>query len=253
MTGWRVIYWREAREHFIRNNRPTWSLLGNLLAATFITIFFPIYMALSPSPLSGAQISAFGSWAMVFLVAMGGQFAVLALAAEMFVGERERHTWETLLAAPIRLRDIIAGKVAHAMATSLLFASVAMLAGVTTILILLGPRALADLAVVPLGLVLTLGMSLFWSGAAVLVSGYATTIRGAQIALGLMTLPTFSLPVILVSFLFSSDPAGFFRFVVTVGPGWIVVWIAAVYGALGALLLGLGAKRMAGAPFRHGA
>ena len=136
---------------------------------------------------------------------------IVAIIADAFAGERERHTLETLLASRLSDRGILFGKVLAAVLYGLGIAAVSTLLSLVVVnlvngagLVLFSPTTAIFLTVFAL---LT---SFLAAGAGVLVSLRAPTVRQAQQTLSIVTMlilfvPAFALPALPDAWLARAD------------------------------------------------
>ncbi len=133
-----------------------------------------------------APMSLVGAFFVTFLPATFS----LVLALESFVGEKERGTLEVLLAAPLRDREIYAGKALAVLAVSLTLS----LGGLTLYSLLAFP----GLVVVPWQVLVVLAVTtvcevLVMVSGAVMISMRARTMRAANVMASLVILPVASM------------------------------------------------------------
>jgi ABC-2 type transport system permease protein len=97
---WTVL-WKEWRELLTQGGSRRWNRLGLFLSIGIPGVFIP------------ARVGRewLDSGLVLFLTAWFPLFAVIAVVADAFAGERERHTLDTLLATPLSDRAILFGKV----------------------------------------------------------------------------------------------------------------------------------------------
>ena len=145
--------------------------MGMLLVIGLIGIFLPLQAGvkfLNPSQLG----------VIVVLPVM----MILAVIADSFAGERERHTLETLLASPLSDRAILFGKIAAAVGWGWGISMLSLALGLVTVNLKFGEGKLLMLAP-DTALAVVLGSLLggiFMASAGVLVSLRAATVRQAQ-------------------------------------------------------------------------
>ena len=167
-----TMIWKEWKEYLFQRGSLRGGLLGVVIMLAVFGIFLPAQIGLAwvESPL----LLGFYSWVPVFLV--------IAVIADSFAGERERHTLETLLVTRLSDRAILFGKVLAAILYGWGFAMLSLLLGLVTVnvtndhgqLVLFSPTT--ALAIVGLSL-LEAGLA---TNAGVLVSLRAATMRQAQ-------------------------------------------------------------------------
>lgn len=164
-----AVVWKEARELRQGGSRGRFA---PLILLVIYGVFFPIQAG--RQWVDSYQMLVFGLILPVFLV--------LAVVADTFAGERERHTLETLLASRLSDRAILIGKISAVViygwgltVASLIVALFAVnaTAGAGHLLLYSAGRSVATF-------VLTCLMALFGASIGVLVSLRAATVRQAQ-------------------------------------------------------------------------
>lgn len=193
MSDIAAIVWKEWKELFAGEGRGRagWWRMGFVVGV--IGVLLPLQ--------TGAQwvTSPLGPMLMAWLPIM----LIVAIIADSFAGERERHTLETLLASRLGDRTILFGKI---LASVLYGLGVAAASTVLSLLVV-------NLVAAGDGLLLFPARTLFFlivfavltaflaAGAGVLVSLRAPTVRQAQQTLSIVTMllvfvPTFTLPAL---------------------------------------------------------
>ena len=166
--------WRETVAQFIANRM-------RLMAYIAIAAYFAFVL---PTIFEAQWLS---SQALVFWILLPTTL-VLPLAADTFAGERERHSLETLLALPIDVRSLLFGK---------LFVIIGCAWGFTQVIIglsIISANLLDDTAgwhsyssdVWIAGVVLSLAATIFLAGLGVFVSMHMSSVKQAQMLLGLI-------------------------------------------------------------------
>lgn len=183
----RTVVWKEWREWLLPSEKFRTALLRQLLLLGVLGILLPGQMGrdwiLSAAPL------IYAAWVPTFIVA--------TLIADSFAGERERHTLETMLASRLPDDAILFGKVAAVAGYGWLLTLLVAVLAWLTVNVLVGPGELllypreTALGIVGLGL---LGAGLA-TGAGILVSLRAPTVRHAQQTLSTAMLVLFVAPV----------------------------------------------------------
>lgn len=182
----RTVMWKEFREFLAQRGSSTRSAA---LMAAFPVVFLGVFMPwrMGPRWVSESSSLLMLGWMPLFLV--------IAMVADSFAGERERHTLETLLATRLSDQAILYGKIAAAVSYAWGLVLVSVVLGLITVnlahghgqlLMLPGDRLLS---LVVFGLL----MALLSSSIGVLVSLRSSTVRQAAqtLSLGFMVV-TFS-------------------------------------------------------------
>lgn len=188
-----AVLWKELREQYLRGGRPTVSLviLGalDLVVGVVLPVAFGAGGSGRESFLMGSATAAGG---VLLFTCMG---LPLSVVVDSVAGERERHTLETLLASPVRDRDIVLGK---ALAILLVVASQALAIGLLCMIVWpLYAGALGLVAAALLlggGLVVGLLVASYSTGLGLLVSMHAKSVKAGQQVLGYAMMPVFLLP-----------------------------------------------------------
>ncbi len=165
----RAVVWKEARELLQGGSRGRFAPL----------ILLIIYGVVFPIQAGSSWVDSYQMLALALILPV---FLVLAVVADTFAGERERHTLETLLASRLSDRAILIGKIGAvviygwgltvaSLVVALLVVNVT--AGAGHLLFYSAGRSVALF-------VLTFLMALFGATAGVLVSLRASSVRQAQ-------------------------------------------------------------------------
>lgn len=180
-----TVMWKELKEVLtLSGGRTKWGLL---VFVGLFGVFMPLQMGREwvESPVA----LAYWSWIPLLLVN--------STIADAFAGERERRTLETLLASRLSDRAILFGKIFAAMAYACGIAWVSVLTGLVTVNVTQGHGELLmyspglALGIVGLG-ILASGLG---SGAGVLVSLRASTVRQAQLTLSRISIALIFIPI----------------------------------------------------------
>lgn len=176
----RTVLWKEWRELLQQRDSARGTLISLLVPAVVMGVLVP-WQSGAKWLTSPASLAAFG-WLPLVLVA--------TVIAEVFAGERERHTLETLLASRLSDRAILFGKIAGAALYGWGTALAVALLGLLTVN--LGHWDGAVRLYTPLvalgGVGIALLTALFTAAGGCLISLRAATVRQAQQTMGLMTL-----------------------------------------------------------------
>lgn len=163
------VVWKEARELLQGGSRGR---LAPLILLVIYGVFFPIQ--------AGSQWV--DSYQMIVFALILPVFLVLAVVADTFAGERERHTLETLLASRLSDRAILIGKIGAVViyGWGLTIASLIVALFVVNATAGAGHILLYSAGLSVAMIILTFLMALFGASIGVLVSLRAATVRQAQ-------------------------------------------------------------------------
>ncbi len=166
-----TVLWKELKEIPRQSSGRRGGPVSILVVIALIGVFVPLQAGvkfLNPSQLG----------VIVVLPVM----MILAVIADSFAGERERHTLETLLASPLSDRAILFGKIAAAVGWGWGISMLSLALGLVTVNLKFGEGKLLMFAP-DTALAVVLGSLLggiFMASAGVLVSLRASTVRQAQ-------------------------------------------------------------------------
>jgi ABC-2 type transport system permease protein len=171
-----TVLWKELKEIPRQSSGRRGGPMNILVVIGLIGVFLPLQAGvkfLNPSQLG----------VIVVLPVM----LILAVIADSFAGERERHTLETLLASPLSDRAILFGKIAAAVGWGWGISMLSLVLGLITVNLKFGQGKLLMFApetavAVVLGSLLG---GIFMASAGVLVSLRSSTVRQAQQTLSL--------------------------------------------------------------------
>jgi ABC-2 type transport system permease protein len=188
-----AVLWKELREQYLRGGRPTVSLviLGvlDLVVCVVVPLFLGAIAHDRATFLMGAATAAGG---VQLFTCMG---LPLSVVVDAVAGERERHTLETLLASPVRDRDIVLGK-----ALAILLVVGAQAATIGILCMVMWPLFAGGLGFIAAGLLLVGGtimgliVASYTTGLGLLVSMHARSVKAGQQVLGYAMMPVFLLP-----------------------------------------------------------
>lgn len=169
---------------------------------------------------------------------------VSGIVADLFAGERERHTLESLLATRLSDQAILFGKLFAAIAYGFTLTWVIMLASLVTINVAYGAQGLV---LYPLDLTIgALVFSILISGLSacigVLVSLRASSVRQAQQLMSAGMLVLF-LPFMLIQFIPKTWIASLGAMLENIQPVQIAIWLAVILLVVELILIAI-AKRM---------
>ena len=179
-----AVIWKEWRELiFLRSGR-----ISLLILLSVFGVLIPLQTGriwlLSPS------LSVYWLWVPLL--------QVTTLIADFFVGERERHTLETLLASRLPDQAILLGKVFVAVAYGWCLMVAIMLLGVVTVNLTQLGKPVTFYPLIPLAVMLLFGLlgALFVAAAGVLISMRFSTVRQAVQMMNFGILALIWLPVL---------------------------------------------------------
>ena len=189
----RTVIWKEWKEWLLPSEKFRTALLRQLVLLGVLGVLLPGQMGtewiLSVAPL------IYSAWVPTFIVT--------TLIADSFAGERERHTLETMLASRLPDDAILFGKVAAVAGYGWVLTLLVAVLGWLTVNVVAG---FGELLLYPLETAMgILGLSLLGAGlatgAGILVSLRAPTVRHAQQTLSTALLILFVAPVFAWQFL----------------------------------------------------
>lgn len=165
-----TVIWKEWRELlFGRGSRR-----GLILSLLPSVLLFGIIM-----PSQGGRLWVESPLALIFSGWLP-MLPVIAVVADAFAGERERHTLETLLASPLSERAILFGKVGAVVGYGWVLTLLILLVALVTVNLVYGNGVLLYPAAIALGcIVLSLLTATLAASIGVLVSLRAATVRQA--------------------------------------------------------------------------
>jgi ABC-2 type transport system permease protein len=231
-----TVLWKEWKEIVLERSPGSAGSYRPLILIAVFGVFMPLRM--------GPQrfFSVVGLLAPTIFSAI----VIIAVIADSFAGERERHTLETLLASSLSDRSILFGKIAACMAYGWLSSISCILAGAITVNIANWHGQILIFHDAASWLLLLLGPPLLGAAiatAGVLVSLHATTVRQAQQTLGVAFM------VVLIGTIYGSSmlpmdwKAWFARILLTWSQADLVLAVAAVLLVIDLALLSAGVAR----------
>ena len=172
MTDILTIIWKESREFLHQRGTMRGTIAMMAIPTLILGVLFPLQTGLiwveSPFSLT--------AWTFVPVI------MIVALIADSFAGERERHTLETLLASRLSDTTILFGKICAAMCYAIILTVIIVMLGLITVNIAHGEGRLllypADICAA--GAVLSIMTACFAASLGVLISLRASTVRQAQ-------------------------------------------------------------------------
>jgi ABC-2 type transport system permease protein len=180
---------KEWREFFVSGG----SRRTGLIFLFIILALFGFYL-----PYRAGQVLIASPWIVVLYAFVLPVLLMTNIIADAIAGERERHTLETLLASRLSDRAIILGKLGAAIGYSLGLAVVTALVGVVAAnLNSTGSFQFYSIGVFASIVVFALLVTLLYAGFGVLVSLRATTVRQAQLTMGVAMLVIYLLPILI--------------------------------------------------------
>lgn len=211
MSEIRAVIEKEWREQYYRGRKFTgqfWMTVTVFpflaLAAATAGIFIAAMMAHEGIPT--AVVAMVPPFAALALMQLMGTMS-MQLGLDSIAGERERHTLDTLLAAPISTRDLFLGKLLlPAIIAFVLTQTVIVLAGVASAFFL-GPWTLVWMVVAMFGVLVTVMPSAIGGVAfAMIFSARSESIKAAQQKMAIAMIPFY---ILFFGFTFSTSSGGF--------------------------------------------
>jgi uncharacterized membrane protein SpoIIM required for sporulation/ABC-type transport system involved in multi-copper enzyme maturation permease subunit len=175
----------------VRDTLRDWRLVAPI---AFLTLVFPALMQITADAAQrwalrwGGEI--IGDRMMPFLMMIVGFFPIsfsLIIALETFVGEKERHSLEPLLATPLSNAELYWGKTLAAMIPPLLASYVGLAVYLVGLYFYVGWSP--PLPLLALVLLLTTTEALVMVSAAVVISSQTTSVRAANILASFVIIP----------------------------------------------------------------
>jgi ABC-2 type transport system permease protein len=166
-----AVVWKEWRETF---------RLGRAMRSTSFRFLLLVVFA---SILGWRQGQAFGrDFSTVILLAEFTVLATFPVVTDVFAGEKERHTLETLLASSASERDILLGKFLAILLFGVGFACLACLVEVATVLARFGASSLSgmSLSLILSGLLVGAASGAVLTSLGVVFSLHSNTVRTAN-------------------------------------------------------------------------
>ena len=189
---WTMI-WKECKEFIHQRGSARGTALMLLIPAFVLGIFFPLQ--------AGRQCVE----SLVSLIPMSfvPLILVVAMIADSFAGERERHTLETLLASRLSDKAILLGKMFASMGYALALTVLILVLGLVTVNLAHwdGEILLFPVKYVLIGALTCILTAFLASSAGVLVSLKASTVRQAHQTLSFGVIVMAFLPSIAIQFL----------------------------------------------------
>jgi ABC-type Na+ efflux pump permease subunit len=187
--------WLIARRAAVESLRDRTTLWLSLFFALVVPVGI-VFLLIEPQSIdvvSAKGLQSLGRlMAIYFLITgLGPSSGAISIASGVFAGEKEKGNLAPLLATPASNTAIFAGKALGAVLPALLYAALAEVTYVTTLLLVVGIDRLSRL---PLDLSLCMllsvpAVSVFGAAVASLISSRARTYNGAQMATSLAVLP----------------------------------------------------------------
>jgi ABC-2 type transport system permease protein len=178
-----TMIWKEWREMNASGDRRS-RLMSMLVALLLLSVIWPLQQG--DEWLTGGAVVI---WTVAPLVLLP------QIIADVFAGERERHTLETLLASRLPDRAILFGKIITPLVSTWIFVQLAMLVALIPVAISTGAFGFYQPDTLLTGLVLSFLTSLLIASAGVLISLRASSIRQAQQWTGVIMLSVMFLPI----------------------------------------------------------
>ena len=192
-----TIMTKEWREFFVSGG----SRRTGLIFVLIIVAIFGFYL-----PYRAGQTLLTSPWIVVLYSFVLPVQLMTNIIADAIAGERERHTLETLLASRLSDRAIILGKLGAAVGYSLALSVITALVGMVAANLQGGGSfQFYSVGVFASIVAFALLVSLLYAGFGVLISLRASSVRQAQLTMGVAMLVVFLLPILIYSTL--SDAA----------------------------------------------
>ncbi len=184
-----TIMTKEWREFFVSGGSRRTGLIFLLI----IVAIFGFYL-----PYRAGPVLLISPWIVVLYAIVLPVQLMTNIIADAIAGERERHTLETLLASRLSDRAIILGKLAAAIAYSLALSVIAALVGMVAAN-LSGGGSFQFYSIGAFGSIVAFALlvSLLYAGFGVLISLRASSVRQAQLTMGVAMVVVFLLPILI--------------------------------------------------------
>ncbi len=219
------VFWKE-RMVLQRAYRKFSSYLSTLMYIVFFGVFPAWFLA-------GNFVS---SPLVLFYISLAPLVTGAGMATLAFAGERENHTLETLLAAPLSEKSILMGKIAAHSLYAWMYVPLCLAAGWLTASLLAGNWLTYDPGLLISGLWIGLLVACFSTSLGALASLRAGTIKEAGRKLqGIYLL--FVLPYMVINFLSDSARGELIFRLNQFGTGWVVLIVSVVLLALNGAFL----------------
>ena len=184
-----TVMTKEWREFFVSGG----SRRTGLIFLVIVLAIFGIYL-----PFRAGQVLISSPWIVVLYSFVLPVLLMTNIIADAIAGERERHTLETLLASRLSDRAIILGKLGAAVGYSVALAIVTALVGMVAANLQGGENfQFYSLGVFASIVVFALLLSFLYASFGVLVSLRASTVRQAQLTMGVAMLVIYLLPILI--------------------------------------------------------
>jgi len=229
-----AVLWKELKEIPRQSSGRRGGPINILVVIGIIGVFMPLQ----------AGVKFFNPGQLGVIVAMPIML-ILAVIADSFAGERERHTLETLLASPLSDRAILFGKIAAAVGWGWGISMLSLVLGLVTVNLKFGQGKLllfapATAVAVILGSLLG---GIFMASAGVLVSLRASTVRQAQQTLSMSFLVLLFGAVFGINSLPRAWLIWMSRFITTTGEMTLIFVAAGIVVLIDLLILGVAMAR----------
>ena len=182
-----TVIWKEWRELLFQRG----SLRATLLSVVPLLLIFGLFL---PSQVGSVWVETpltimFWGWLPTL--------PVMALIADAFAGERERHTLETLLASPLSEQAILFGKVGAVVGYAWVLTLIILLAGLVTVNVIYGNRKLLLYPLITTlgGMIFALLTATLMASIGVIVSLRSATVKQAAQQLAFASLAVTWIPL----------------------------------------------------------
>jgi ABC-2 type transport system permease protein len=225
----RTVIWKEWKELILQRDRSRKDVLVRAMVVTVVFVFmvWRVGLAFVDNPV------------LLFMPGYILLFCVIAIVADSFAGERERHTLETLLASRLPDQSILLGKIASAVLLAWAVMFFVLLCGLVEVNI---QRAAEYGLILPVHrfigvLVFSLLLLVFVSCVGVFVSLRASTVRQATQILNI-TFMVFGFALLYTGAMLPADwRTTLLRALSGVNRIWLEIGAAAIFVALDTCLL----------------
>ena len=188
-----TVIWKELKEHLHQRGSKRGMVLMIFIPACIIGIMIPLQAGhlWVETPISILSMA----WVSMILV--------IAMIADSFAGERERHTLETLLASRLSDKAILLGKIFSAMGYALFISLLIVFLGLVTVNIAYssGELLLFPLSFTLVGAVMCFLTAFMMSTIGALVSLKSPTVRQAHQTLSFGVIALWIVPIVAVRLL----------------------------------------------------
>jgi ABC-2 type transport system permease protein len=186
-----TILWKEWKEFFFQQSGRSKTRL--LIAIAFIGILLPLQKG----------VTWFNSGAFYIIAFIGPLLMLTSVVCDLFVGERERHTLETLLSTRLPDKSILLGKLLSAVSYSLCITLFILLLNIITVNLKYYNGTVILFSATSALIILGLNILLALLGALIgaIVSFNISTVKAAQQTLSISVIVLVFIPVVFFRYL----------------------------------------------------